>query len=92
MKNLMYCYFIKNISYRYVDVLQDLVTNYYQRPHRSLGEHAPATVNKKNADEIRLISYLSTKKKNPTANTNKSEKPNESMSKKKRYKRIFKTK
>ena len=92
MKNLMYRYFIKNRTYRYVDVLQDLVTSYNQRPHRSLGEYAPATVNKKNADEMRLISYLSTTKKKPTASTSKLEKSNESMTKKKRYKRIFKYK
>lgn len=64
MKNLMYRYFLKNRTYRYIDVLQDLVTSYNQRPHRSLGKRAPATVTKENADEVRLISYLSTKKKN----------------------------
>ena len=91
MKNLMYRYFIKNRTYRYVDVLQDLVTSYNKRPHRSLGENAPATVNEKNADEIRLITYLTTTKKKPTASTSKMEKPEESMSRK-RNKKVFKYK
>lgn len=60
----MYRYFLKNRTYRYLDVLQDLVTSYNQRPHRSLGERAPSSVNKKNADEIRLVTYLTTRKKN----------------------------
>lgn len=63
MKKIMYRYFLKNRTYRYIDILQDLVTSYNQRPHRSLGERAPATVDKNNADEIRLISYLATRKK-----------------------------
>ncbi|XP_048775517.2 uncharacterized protein LOC130049380 [Ostrea edulis] len=91
MKNLMYRYFIKNRTYRYVDILQDLVTSYNQRPHRSLGENAPATVNEKNADEIRLTAYLTTKKKNPKLKASKLEKPKESMSKK-RNKKVFKYK
>lgn len=63
MKNIMYRYLLKNRTYRYIDILQDLVTSYNQRPHRSLGERAPATVDKNNADEIRLISFLATRKK-----------------------------
>lgn len=51
MKTLMYRYFLKNRTYRYIDVLQDLVTSYNLRPHRSLRERASVTVNKKNADE-----------------------------------------
>lgn len=58
MKNRMYRYFLKKRTYRYVDVLEDLVTSYNKRPHRSLGENAPATVNAKNADEIRLITFF----------------------------------
>ena len=91
MKNMMYRYFIKTRTYRYVDVLQDLVNSYNQRPHRSLGDHAPTTVNKKNADEIRLITYLTAKKKNSQPKSSKSGKRKESMSKK-RNKRVFKYK
>lgn len=92
MKNMMYRYFLKNRTYRYVDVLQDLVTSYNKRTHRSLGKRAPATVTKENADEVRLISYLSTKKKNPIVNKSKLEKTNKSLIKKKRTKHIYKYK
>lgn len=61
MKNLMYRYFMKNRTYRFINILQDLVKSYNKRPHRSLGGNAPANVNKENADEIRLESYLSGK-------------------------------
>lgn len=88
----MYRYFLKNRTYRYVDVLQDLVTSYNQRPHRSLGKRAPATVAKENAYEVRLISYLSTKKKIPIVNKSKLEKTNKSLIKNKRTKQIFKYK
>lgn len=63
MKNLMYRYFMKNRTYHYVNVLQDLVNSYNKRPHRSLGSNAPASVNQDNADEIRLDAYLSEQKK-----------------------------
>lgn len=63
MKNLMYRYFMKNKTYRFVNVLQDLVKSYNNRPHRSLGGNAPVTVNQENADEIRLDAYLSGKPK-----------------------------
>lgn len=63
MKNLMYRYFMKNRTYRFVNVLQDLVKSYNNRPHRSLGGNAPTNVNQQNADEIRLAAYLSLKTK-----------------------------
>lgn len=62
-KNLMYRYFMKNRIYRFINILQDLVKSYNKRPHRSLGGNAPANVNKENADEIRLESFLSGKTK-----------------------------
>ena len=89
MKNMMYRYFIKNRTYRYVDVLQDLVNSYNQRPHRSLGELAPKTVNKENADEIRLITYLTAKKESSHPKSSKMGKRKELVSKK-RNKRVFK--
>ena len=64
MKNLMYRYFMKNRTYRFVNVLQDLVKSYNNRPHRSLGGNAPVIVNQENAAEIRLDAYLSGKKPN----------------------------
>ena len=66
MKNLMYRYFMKNRTYRFVNVLQALVSSYNQRPHRSLGGNTPANVNKENANEIRLDAYLSRVKKGPS--------------------------
>ena len=62
MKNLMYRYFMKNITYRFVNVLQDFVKSYNNRSHRSLGGNAPIIVNQENADKIRLDAYLSGKK------------------------------
>lgn len=61
--SLMYRYFMKNRTYRFVNVLQDLVKSYNNRPHRSLGGNAPTNVNQQNADEIRLAAYLSLKTK-----------------------------
>lgn len=63
MKNLMYRYFMKERTYRYVNVLQDLVNSYNKRPHRSLGSNAPAHVNEDNANEIRLDAFLAGQKK-----------------------------
>lgn len=63
MTNLMYRYFMKNRTYRYVTVLQHLVNSYNKRPHRSLGSNASANVKQDNADEIRLDAYLSGQKK-----------------------------
>ena len=70
MKNLMYRYFMKNKTYRFLNVLQDLVKSYNNRPHRSLGGNAPVTVNHANADEIRLDAYLSGKPKSTHKKTN----------------------
>lgn len=91
MKNLMYRYFLKNRTYRYVDVLQDLVSSYNQRPHRSLGERAPSTVNNENADEIRLVTYLTTRKQRPKAKVSMKT-PLKSMDTKLRNKPKFKYK
>lgn len=59
----MYRYFMKNRTYRFVNVLQDLVKSYNNRPRRSLGGNAPANVRQENVDEIRLETYLSGKTK-----------------------------
>jgi transposase InsO family protein len=63
MKNMMYRYFLKNRTYQYTDILQDLVKTYNNRPHRMLGGFSPASVNKNNAGEVRYTSYLTRKKK-----------------------------
>ena len=44
LKNLMYRYMFHNQTHRYINVLQDLVRNYNSRPHRSLGNRTPKSV------------------------------------------------
>lgn len=94
MKNLMYRYFMKTRTYRYVTVLQDLVNSYNKRPHRSLGSNAPANVNKDNADEIRLDTYLSRQKKTKLDKNVKVEEDVKTSNKvlRKRIKPVFKYK
>ena len=43
-KILIYRYMFQKQNHRYIDVLQDLVSNYNNRPHRSLGNKTPASV------------------------------------------------
>ena len=45
-------------TYRYIDVLDDIVKSYNNTPHESLGGRTPTSVNKHNEDEIRYIQYL----------------------------------
>lgn len=94
MKNLMYRYFMKTRTYRYVTVLQDLVNSYNKRPPRSLGSNAPANVNKDNADEIRLDTYLSRQKKTKLDKNVKVEEDVKTSNKvlRKRIKPVFKYK
>lgn len=70
IKNLMYRYFMKNRTYRYVEILQKLVESYNNRPHRSLGGLSPGSVNEDNADETRYLTYLSDRKRNKKSNNN----------------------
>ena len=46
LKTMMYRYFTHNRTYRYVDILPDIVGNYNTRPHRSLNGLSPRDVNK----------------------------------------------
>jgi hypothetical protein len=46
IKNMMYRYFTKQRTHRFVDVLQDIVDSYNVTPHRSLNNIAPNDVNK----------------------------------------------
>ena len=63
LKNRIYSYFMENQSYRYINVLQKLVNSYNNTPHESLDNATPASVSKKNEDEIRYIQYLVRQKK-----------------------------
>ena len=48
MKTIFYRYFTHNHTYRYLDVLQDMVHSYNNRSHRSLGGISPADVTRSN--------------------------------------------
>ena len=48
LKQLIYKYLYHNHSFRYIDVLNQLVENYNNRPHRSLGKLSPSEVNETN--------------------------------------------
>ena len=52
IKNMMYHYFTKNRSHRYIDVLQDIVKSYNATPHRSLNNIPPKNVSKNNEADI----------------------------------------
>ena len=47
----MWRHFTKHQTWRYIDVLQDLVQSYNNTPHRSIGM-APSQVNWKNQEEV----------------------------------------
>ena len=59
IKRKIYAYFMEKQTYRYIDVLQDLVKSYNDTPHSSLGGVTPSSVTKRNEDEIRYLQYLS---------------------------------
>ena len=44
LKTMIYRYFSHNQTYKYIDVLQDMVSNYNNRPHRSLDYRSPSTI------------------------------------------------
>ena len=63
VKSLMYRYFTYKQTYKYSDVLQDLVSNYNHRPHRSLNGRAPAEINIANETLVWNDLYIKTLKK-----------------------------
>ena len=58
IKNLMYRYFLDRQTYRYTDVLQDLVSNYNNRPHSSLKGLAPSKINSENEVRVWKTMYM----------------------------------
>ena len=48
LKNRMFKYFEQNVTLRYIDNLQNMVRAYNLSPHRSLKNHSPSEVNRKN--------------------------------------------
>ena len=63
-KSIMYRYFTKQRTHRYIDVLQDMVDTYNGTPHRSLDFVAPKNVSKANESDIWAFMYL---KRNPSS-------------------------
>ena len=57
-RQIMFRYFRHKLTYKYIDVLQDMVLSYNRKPHRSLGGISPSEVNDQNAGEVRLSAYL----------------------------------
>ncbi|GFO29319.1 integrase core domain-containing protein [Plakobranchus ocellatus] len=58
----MFRYFTKTRQYRYLDVLQDLVTSYNNSYHHSI-KRSPASVNRQNQEEVWQTLYGSTETK-----------------------------
>jgi transposase InsO family protein len=57
LKGMMYRYFLHHQTYRYTNVLQDLVSNYNHRPHSSLPT-SPANVTKDNESKLWKHLYI----------------------------------
>jgi len=58
LKRMMYGYFQNKQTYRYLDVLQDLVKNYNTSPHRALKFKSPRDVTDKNQHKVWAELYL----------------------------------
>ncbi|KAK3107167.1 hypothetical protein FSP39_008405 [Pinctada imbricata] len=58
LKRILYRYFTHNKTYKFQNVLQDLVSSYNKRPHRGIFNLAPTDVNSKNEREIWRKTYL----------------------------------
>ena len=75
LKNMMYRYFNYVRSYRYIETLQDLVSNYNHQPHSSLKEMTPSQVTQSNESLVWKQLYVdSLKKKKPVKKEVKKEK------------------
>lgn len=57
-KRMIYRFFTKYRKYRYIDKLQDFVSNYNTTPHRSLNDVAPKDVNTTNTAKLFGYMYL----------------------------------
>ena len=62
LKGMMYRYFTHKQTYKYVDVLDDLVSNYNHRPHSSLGNLSPVKIDESNSAIIWKRMYVDTVK------------------------------
>ena len=66
LKTMMFRYFTHNQTYKYTDVLADLVKNYNNRPHGSLGGSAPDEVDRTNEAVIWKKMYVDTQRHSRT--------------------------
>lgn len=57
LKSRLFRYMAQKNTYKYIDILQDVVKSYNYTPHRGLGR-APIEVNPRNQDEVRLEQYM----------------------------------
>lgn len=62
IKSMMYRYFTKYRTYKYIDVLQNFVKTYNASPHMSLNGIAPEDVNSSNETQIWSSLYLRKRK------------------------------
>lgn len=62
LKSNLYRYFRSKHTFNFQNVLQDVVNNYNNRPHTSLGGLKPSDENKINEDEVRFIAFSSLNK------------------------------
>lgn len=65
LRSLMHRFMKKARSFRYIDSLQTLVSNYNKTPHSSLGNKAPIEINEENEVDQIASQYLTLKTKNP---------------------------
>ena len=80
LKTMLYRYFNKTRSYKYINILQKFVNGYNTTPHTSLNGIAPRNVNKSN--ETSLFAFMHLRKQKKKINVRKS-------NNKKIYKRNF---
>ena len=64
LKTMVYRYFSHKETYKYTDILQDLVSNYNNSPHTTLRGRAPIDVTKHKEAHIWKEMYIDTIKKN----------------------------
>ena len=63
LRGRLFRYFQKNRTYRYLDILPQLVSNYNSTPHRSLNDIAPKDVDKDNEADVWAFMYLKGKRR-----------------------------
>ena len=60
IKSLLYRFFLHKQTYRYVNIMQDVVANYNKKPHKSLHFKSPSQINKQNEAVVWKKMYVDT--------------------------------